>query len=205
MSSDGDPERRIAELERPLSAGTPIEAPPLSEPRRTGMRVGWIVLGLLILGLIVGGIAIVSDRLAAGGRPVADTPTGSPIVSGGGVVSDPSAVPPVSPSATAAPKPSPTSTATVSSPPPGGLLTVAGVGNQRTLACNNSIVSISGVDNTVVLTGRCDRVDVSGVQNSVTIDDAGAIVVSGLNNRVVFRYGTPELSQSGFDNTLERG
>ena len=181
MSSDGDPEQRIAELERPVSAGTPIEAPPLSEPRRTGMRVGWIVLGLLILGLIVGGIAIVSDRRAASGRPVAG------------------------PSATAAPASSPTSTATVSRPPPGTALSVAGVGNQRTLACNDSVVSVSGVDNTVVLTGRCDRVDVSGVQNSVTIDDAGAIVVSGLNNRVVFHYGTPELSQSGFDNTLERG
>jgi len=181
MSSDSDPERRIAELERPLSAGTPIEALPPSEPRRTGMRVGWIVLGVLILGLIVGGITIISDRRAAGSRPVAG------------------------PSATAAPTSSPASTATVSRPPPGGLLTVAGVGNQRTLACNDSVVSISGVDNTVVLTGRCDRVDVSGVQNSVTIDDAGAIVVSGLNNRVVFHYGTPELSQSGFDNTLQRG
>jgi hypothetical protein len=93
----------------------------------------------------------------------------------------------------------------VSRPPLGAAISVAGVGNQRTLACNNSIVSVSGVDNTVVLTGRCDRVDVSGVQNSVTIDDAGAIVVSGLNNRVVFHYGTPELSQSGFDNTLQRG
>ena len=181
MSSDGDPERRIAELERPLSAGTPIEAPPQSEPRRTGLRVGWIVLGLLILGLIVGGIAIVSDRRAASGRSVAG------------------------PSATAAPTSSPTSMATMSRPPSARTLSVAGVGNQRTLACNNSIVSISGVDNTVVLTGRCDRVDVSGVQNSVTIDDAGAIVVSGLNNKVVFHYGTPELSQSGFDNTLERG
>ena len=181
MSSDGDPERRIAELERPLSAGTPIEARPLSEPRRTGMRVGWIVLGLLILGLIVGGIAIVSDRRAASGGPVAG------------------------PSPTAAPTSSPTSTATVSRLPPGTARSVAGVGNQRTLACNNSIVSISGMDNTVGLTGRCGRVNVSGVQNSVTIDDAGAIVVSGLNNRVVFHYGTPELSQSGFDNTLERG
>ena len=181
MKPDQDPERRIAELERPLSASTPIEALPPSEPRRTGMRVGWIVLGLLILGLIVGGIAIVSDRRAAGGDAVAG------------------------PSATAAPTSSPTSTATVSRPPPGAAISVAGVGNERTLACNNSIVSISGVDNTVVLTGRCDRVDVSGVQNSVTIDDAGAIGVSGLNNRVVFHYGTPELSQSGFDNTLQRG
>ncbi|MFZ4372842.1 MAG: DUF3060 domain-containing protein [Mycobacterium sp.] len=181
MSSDGDPERRIAELERPLSAGTPIEALSPSEPRGTSMRVGWIVLALLILGLIVGGIAIVSDRRPAGGGPVAR------------------------PSATAAPTSSPTSTATVSRPAPVRTLSVAGVGNQRTLACNDSVVSISGVDNTVVLTGRCDRVDVSGVQNSVTIDDAGAIGVSGLNNRVVFHYGTPELSQSGFDNTLQRG
>ena len=79
------------------------------------------------------------------------------------------------------------------------------MGNQRTLACNDSVVSISGVDNTVVLTGRCNRVDVSGVQNTVTIDDAGSIDVSGLNNRVIFHFGTPELSQSGFDNTIQRG
>jgi hypothetical protein len=195
MSPDGDPERRIADLERPLSAGTPIEAPPLGEPRRTGMRVGWIVLALLILGLIVGGIAIVSGRLAPAHQPVAGTPTTAPVVGGGGAVPGRSPAPSAGPS-TAAPAPR---------PPSGGALSVAGVGNERTLACNDSVVSISGVDNTVVLTGHCTRVDISGVQNTVTIDEADAIDVSGMNNKVVFHFGTPELSQSGFDNTLERG
>jgi hypothetical protein len=61
------------------------------------------------------------------------------------------------------------------------------------------------VDNKVVLTGHCSRVDVSGLKNVVTIDSADAIVVSGMNNAVVFHSGTPELDNSGLDNTLGRG
>jgi hypothetical protein len=56
-----------------------------------------------------------------------------------------------------------------------------------------------------VLTGRCSRVDVSGIENVVTIDEAGVIEVSGLNNKVTFRSGTPELRKSGIGNSLERG
>ncbi|MCB9411224.1 MAG: DUF3060 domain-containing protein, partial [Mycolicibacterium sp.] len=57
---------------------------------------------------------------------------------------------------------------------------------------------------TVVLTGRCTRVEVSGIENRVNIGEAAAIVVSGLNNEVRFRSGTPELTKSGVGNTLER-
>lgn len=64
---------------------------------------------------------------------------------------------------------------------------------------------ISGVDNTVVLTGRCARVEVSGIENRVSIEEAAEIVVSGLNNEVRFRSGTPELNKSGLGNTVERG
>ena len=63
---------------------------------------------------------------------------------------------------------------------------------------------ISGVDNTVMLTGLCARVEVSGIENRVNIEEATAIVVSGLNNQVRFLSGTPELTKSGVGNTLER-
>ena len=82
---------------------------------------------------------------------------------------------------------------------------MAGLDTRKTIACADNIVTISGVSNTVVLTGRCDRVDVSGIDNVVTLEEAGAIVVSGLNNKVTFHSGTPELSKSGIGNTLERG
>jgi hypothetical protein len=79
------------------------------------------------------------------------------------------------------------------------------VGADRTVACTDGDVMISGVDNTVALTGRCARVEVSGIENRVSIEEAAAIVVSGLDNEVRFRSGTPELTKSGPGNTLERG
>jgi hypothetical protein len=57
----------------------------------------------------------------------------------------------------------------------------------------------------VVLTGPCARVVVSGVKNTVTLERTGFIDISGMNNRIVFRSGTPEINQSGIDNTVERG
>ena len=207
MRPDGDPEQQIADLERPLSAAAAgSEVSSIASKPRVGMRVGWIVLGLLILGLVVSGGVIVSGRLASTSRPVTGSPTTPAVVGGGGVVPGRAPVTTsMNPSRTVMPSASPTTAGTVSSAPPGGALSVAGVGNERTLACNDSAVSISGVDNTVVLTGRCARVDVSGVNNTVTIDEAAAIDVSGMDNKVVFHTGTPELNQSGFDNTLERG
>jgi len=89
-------------------------------------------------------------------------------------------------------------------PSAGQPITVSGVGADRTVACTGNVVMISGVDNTVVLTGRCTRVEVSGIENRVNIGEAAAIVVSGLNNEVRFRSGTPELTKSGVGNTLER-
>ena len=53
-------------------------------------------------------------------------------------------------------------------PRPGGQLSVAGMGENKTLECNDSRVSISGVSNTVTITGHCTNVTVSGMQNKVT-------------------------------------
>lgn len=206
MGSDEDPEQKIAELERSLSeAVATSEVAAVAERPRTSMRIGWIVLGLMVLGLIIGGGAIVSSRLAAGHRPVAGNPTAPAVVGGGGSVPGNSAAPSSRPSLTPIPTTPPTTAVTVSNAPPGGAFSVAGVGNNRTFVCNDSIASISGVGNTVILTGYCARVDISGVNNVVTIDETGAIDVSGMNNKVVFHSGTPELNQSGFDNTVQQG
>jgi hypothetical protein len=145
-------------------------------------RAGWAVLAILIVALAIGAVAIVVDEQPSAGSPM--TPE---IVGGGGPVPE---------------KPAVTKSVT---PQPVESLSVAGVGNNRTLACGDKAASISGVDNTVVLTGRCTRVDISGFQNTVTIDEAGVIDVSGMNNKVVFHSGSPKLNESGIDNTVQRG
>ncbi|GAY13654.1 DUF3060 domain-containing protein [Mycobacterium sp. shizuoka-1] len=223
MNPDDDPEKRIQELERPLTdqaqtselgtAGPPggwppppppgyygPPMPPLSvPPPSSGLRIGWIVLALMVVGLIIGGGAILATSLFAVNRP------GTPTISGGGgtfttITSRPSRGTPVAP----VPAPS-TSAATVATPPPGGNLSVAGVDQNRRIACNDGVVTVSGVENTVVITGHCTRVTVSGMNNLVTVDAADAIDVSGIENKVTYRDGAPEISKSGFDNTVEQG
>lgn len=203
MNTAEDPETRIADLERsasfPAGAGAPPDAP------ATGMRLGWIVLGLLIAGLVVGGVMILADR---SGRPVAGRPTTPPVAAGDGPTIGPtrtaSATPAPDSPTPPRPRPAPTGAPT---PKAGGPISVSGVESRRTIDCADGVLSvnISGVKNTVVLTGRCARVEVSGIENRVTIEEAGAIDVSGLNNVVRFASGTPELSKSGIGNTLERG
>jgi hypothetical protein len=205
MTPEPDPEQRIAELERSLS----VPEAGVTTPARgagTGIRLGWIVLGLLIVGLAVSGGVMVADRL---NRPVAGRPTSPSAVgaSQDGTAGFPKGAPfppPSAPSAEPTTVPPPVG-APGAAAAPDGPISVAGLDARKTIACTDNIVTISGVSNTVVLTGRCDRVDVSGIENVVTLEEAGAIVVSGLNNKVTFRSGTPELSKSGIGNTLERG
>lgn len=183
--SDDAPERRIRDLE-PEPAQPWVDA----APARTGLRVGWIVFGLLVLGLLIGGGVEIAERMAAHGKPVAGWPT---VVGGGG-----SFTPSPPTSGTRAP---------YTLPPPAtrsGEISVAGIDKDETHACADSVVSISGVHNRVVLTGHCTRVDVSGVRNTVIIEESDAIVVSGLDNNVTFASGSPEVSESGFDNKVAR-
>lgn len=157
------------------------------ESPRTGLRIGWLVFALLVCALLVSGWFIVTDRMNS---PVAGRPTVPPMLGGSGTIG-PSPAIPIPPE--------------VPIPPAARGDSVAGVDNVRTIACDDNAVSISGVRNTVTVTGYCTRVDVSGVNNVVIIESAGAIDVSGIRNRVEFRSGSPELSKSGIDNTLERG
>ena len=217
--SDDDPEQRIRNLERPLAdsaaatetasgadSGADSGAPYLPDRQSTGMRLGWIVLGLLIIGLVIGGGSMIAERVSAHSKPVAGRPTAAEIAGGGGSFT---AAP--SPSAgLPAPPPAPPAdpgqrTYPASPPDTDAEITVAGVGKNERYSCESRIVSISGVDNTVMLTGHCTLVVVSGVGNGVTIEESEAIVVSGMNNVVTFRNGSPELTKSGMNNTLERG
>lgn len=185
MTPQDDPEQRVRDLEPPATAPW-IDA----ARRRPGLRAGWIVLGLLVLGLVIGGGVMITERLAAHSKPVAGRPT----VAGGGGSFTP--VPPAS--GTRPP---------YTLPPPATRnreINVAGIDQDETHACTDSVVSISGVQNRVVLTGHCTRVDVSGVRNTVIIEECDAIVVSGLDNNVTFQFGSPEVSESGFDNKVAR-
>ena len=162
-------------------------------PKRTGLRVGWVVFTLLVLTLGVSGWFILTERAR---DPVAGRPTAAPMLGGAGSVDQ-------SLSSTVAPAPS---IGRPASPvPPTRIDSVSGVEEVRTITCTGNAVSINGVRNTVTLNGPCSRVDVSGVENTVSVDAAEAISVSGIRNQVRFRSGEPRLDKSGIDNTLERG
>ena len=191
MNPDDDPQRQIADLERSMAqSAAGSEMPALGEEPRIGLRTGWAVLGLMIAALVVGG-GVILTKHAHAGRPVAGTPMAPD------TLGNPTGLPSTPTSLT----PPPTTSLEI----PGDTVSVAGIGRNETISCQDRIASVSGVDNTVVLIGHCARLDVSGVRNTVTVDSTDAIVVSGMNNHVKFRFGTPQLDQSGIDNTLERG
>ncbi|KAA0110197.1 DUF3060 domain-containing protein [Mycolicibacterium sp. P1-5] len=217
MNPEDDPEKRIQQLERPLTEqahtselGTagpadswspppppppPYYGPPMPPPpvptSAPGLRLGWIVFVLLILGLTVGGGAILITNHVNAGR----TSPGLPTISGGGGTF------------TTATRPTPpsNSAATVAPPASGSNLSVSGVNAKKRLVCNDSVVTISGMDNTVVITGHCKRVQVSGMNNVVTLDAADTIEASGMDNKVTYHGGSPTVDKSGFSNTVEQG
>jgi hypothetical protein len=221
MNAEDDPERRIRELEQPLAdtaraselgatqpaggythpsgpsgpsdpypspwAGAPIPPPP-------GNRAWWVLGAVFVIGVLalVGGIAaFAAHRFSRAGSVVLSTP---PSISRGNTL--PRTLPRQTPS-----RPS----AEPSTPPPGGNLSVAGINENRTIACNDSIVDVSGVSNTVVITGHCTSVSVSGVQNSITVDAVDTIDASGFNNNVIYHTGSPKVSKSGESNVVQRG
>lgn len=226
MNPDDDPEKRIQQLERPLTdraqtseLGTegysqwpappppppppgyynaPMPPPPI--PSSTpGVRIGWIVFVLLIIGLTIGGAAILISNHLTTSR----TSSGVPTISGGGGTFT-TATRPTRSSPTPAIPPGP-SAATVTPPRTGGNLSVSGVDENERLACADSVVTISGVDNTVVITGHCKHVQVSGMNNVVTVDSADSIEASGIDNKVTYHDGSPAIDKSGFSNTVEQG
>jgi Protein of unknown function (DUF3060) len=230
MNPHEDPEDRIRELERPLADaartseagssqpagqvyppgptvppppspwtyGGAFSGPPPKPP--SGNRMWWIVGTIIVIGVLalVGGIAAFAAHQLSGVRSIITSPPtiSMPFPSPGNTPTGPA--PSTSRTRASAPSTSPT-------PPPGGQLNIAGINENRTVACNDSIVSVSGVSNTVVITGHCASLSVSGVQNSITVDVVDTIDASGFNNKVTYHSGTPKISNAGDSNVVQQG
>jgi hypothetical protein len=182
----------------PLSYGGPF---PGTSPRpQSGNRVWWILAAVLVIGVLVlvGGIAaFAAHRFSRAGSVILSPP---PSISRGNTL------PRQTPSSPAPPSTwTQTPSAGPSTPPPGGNLSVSGINEKQTIACNDSIVSVSGVSNTVVITGHCTSLTVSGVQNSITVEAVDAIGASGFNNQVTYHSGSPKISKSGESNVVQQG
>ncbi len=177
--------------------------PPVPMATTGGAGRGWIVYAVAaaVLVAVIGGTIILFANVFSNVNSFIDTFQGSPTASGGGGGPFDG-----SPSRSGGNR-SPALTIAPTAPigPPGGEISVAGVGDNKTIACNDSVVNVSGVDNTVVITGQCRSVTVSGVENTVTVDSAAIISASGFNNRVTYLSGTPEIENSGNSNVVEQG
>jgi hypothetical protein len=157
-------------------------APP---PRKSSAGIPWVVLGIG---------ALVFMAMAAGvGFYIVNRATSSfPDIPGVTIPSIPSM--PSMPSMPAQP----------TTAPPGGQLSVAGMGENKTLECNDNHVSISGVSNTVTITGHCTNVTISGMQNKVTLETSDQINASGFDNVVTYHSGSPDINNAG-NNVVQQG
>jgi hypothetical protein len=227
MKSEDDPEARIRELEQPLAdtarasevgvnpppgkwaappgPGYPPPQPPMpygspspwGSPGPTSRnRVWWVLAAFFIIGTIaipLGFAVFGVNRATHGGfvtiTPYPSTPSTSPST----------AAPSVSAAQTPATAPS------ASHAPAGATVTIAGIKENQTVACNQNAVNLSGISNKVVITGHCASLHVSGVQNSVTVDAVDSVDVSGFNNQITYHTGSPSIEKSGDGNVVQQG
>lgn len=220
MERGDDPEARIRDLERPLEFDAPDAYPgpggavPRTTPRDTTVPTGapsaagldrrWVSVLQFAGGLVlIAGAAIA--YLLFGRSPSVPDPEPPPAGPKPTAAATPTTT--AHPRATVVPPPAlPTTPARTLTPvAPGETVRVGGIQARQTLACQDGIVEVSGVSNTIVVTGNCRRVSVSGIENVVTVDTSQAITVSGMNNRVVFHTGSPQIDKSGMANTVEQG
>jgi hypothetical protein len=232
MEMQDDPEKRIRDLERPLAEaasaselggmpqggptypppppgpvpppmygyGNPYAGPPTKPP--SGNRMWWILGTIIVVGVLAlaGGIAAFAAQQLSGVRSIISSPS----LSTGPATTSPRMT-------TRSPRPSagattpPGSSAPSTLPAQGAPLEVSGINENKTIACNDSVVTVSGISNTIVITGHCASLTVSGMQNAITVDAADAIDASGMNNHVTFHSGAPKISNSGVDNVVAQG
>jgi Protein of unknown function (DUF3060) len=182
-------------------------APPymgMPQQPKSGFSAWWIFAGIAVLLIfIAGGIVIFSATMfkldsnarppieipeVVGGETVDKVPTGlprTPDTPGRSIIETPSAAPVV---------------------PPGTPLIISGIRKNETIACNNNdAIVINGIENTITITGHCVSLTVSGVQNVVTIDSTDAIDASGIENRVIYHSGEPQIDTAGSENVVEQG
>jgi hypothetical protein len=183
----------------PWTYGGPLSGPP---PRSSsGNRTWWILGTVIVIGFLAlaGGIAAFAAHQLSGVRSIINsTPTFPSVTATFGPPSTTSRSPSPSKTRTTTPSTSPTA-------PPGGSLSISGINENRTVACNDNIVSVSGVSNTVVITGHCTSLTVSGVQNAITVDAVDSIDASGFDNKITYHSGNPKISNAGGSNVVQQG
>jgi hypothetical protein len=79
------------------------------------------------------------------------------------------------------------------------------MGATATIACNDGILKLIGDNNTDTITGHCRSLDVIGRANHVTVDSADTISVSGVDNAMIYRTGSPIINKTGNNNTVSQG
>jgi hypothetical protein len=154
-----------------------------------------IAIGVVAL---AGGIAAFVAHQLSGVRPIIRSPPTTSSTFTAPAITPTSPGPSTSGTQTSRPS-------TSATPPRGGKLRVSGINENRTITCNDSVVSVSGVSNTVVITGHCASLTVSGVQNSITVDAVDTIDASGFNNKVTYHSGTPKITKAGGSNVVQQG
>lgn len=178
-------------------------------PQKKGSAgIPWLIFGLIavVFVVIAAGVIVFVTKMAG-----VTAPDDSTVSSGGGSVdiSIPSAPPipsidiPSMPSIPAPPG-APNTEPTAITGAPGQTVTVSGIDENKTVACNDAIVSISGIRNTVTITGHCAEVSVSGIENKITVDAADKIGASGFDNVVTYIAGAPTVDVAG-SNTVQQG
>ncbi|ORW34959.1 hypothetical protein AWB88_02245 [Mycobacterium paraense] len=185
----------------PWAYGGPSYGPPPGSS--SGNRTWWIVGTFVVIGFLAlaGGIAAYAAHQLSGVRSIISSPPSISATFG----------PPSSATSTPrSPGPSSTRTRTTTpstspTPAPGAKISVSGINENRTISCNNNIVSVSGVSNTVVITGHCTSLTVSGVQNAITVDSVDSIDASGFSNKITYHSGNPKISNSGGSNEVQQG
>jgi DUF3060 family protein len=191
----------------PWTYGAPLSGPPQKPP--SNKRIWWLLGTVIVLGFLamVGGVAAYIAH-QSGGQATVGSPATTRGTSGSPTSRPRSAAPSTTRTRTAAPLPAAPSTAAPSTSPTapaGSSLNISGIGENRTIACNDNAVTISGLTNTVVITGHCTSLTVSGIQNTVTVDAADSIDASGFNNKVTYHTGTPKVSNLGGSNVVQQG
>jgi hypothetical protein len=171
---------------------------------RTGLlprgQTRWIMLAVFVIGMMCLPLAIFyfsAHQVSRSGLP-----SMLPFPSFSSQTAAPSGAMPHTPGAmprTPGAAPSTSSVAT------GDNVTVSGISEVRTIACNGGSVSVSGITNNVVITGHCAGVIVSGIQNQVSVDSADKIQASGSQNQITYHTGSPTIGNSGLGNVVHEG
>lgn len=89
----------------------------------------------------------------------------------------------------------------------GNTVNYTSTGSTNVLDCaDGKSLTIGGANNTLSVTGKCATVNIGGTDNKVTLDTViTELDVVGMNATVVYKNGSPKVSNTGSRNTIHKG